>query len=74
MTELQFYLIGIIVAYIALKIFRKKADIDTNWESVISTIIGSLGSWGVVAILLIVFIMAQLPKLNDLNIKPPKWL
>lgn len=72
LTILKWYLIGIVVAYILLKIIALLDKEENTWENVLDRVSGAIGSW--ITVLGALMILSSYTPNIKLKGKPPKWL
>lgn len=75
LVQIGLYLIGFILSYVLIKIFRENRDLN-DWSDVIFTIILSLFSWLMVGlIMIIVTIRGTFRFFKNLSKQnPPSWM
>ena len=73
MLYLFVYLLGFLLTYYVVKLYRKKHN-DDSWEDVFYTISFALVSWGAVITILFGLFIQYVIKPDNFSGKPPKWL
>lgn len=76
--QIVFYLVGFILSYGLIKIFREKNDLN-DWNAVLMTLILSMYSWIMVGLIFIFVMTVKIHKLIKSIIfnfpkTPPKWM